>query len=273
MRWIALLSLPLIAACAGLPGTQTATMDGRSIAFARQGEAAPTVVFEAGLGDGMSTWSTVATQTAGFASVFAYDRPAYGGSAKTATARDGATIVGELRALLQRTGVKPPYVLVGHSLGGSTMELFARTWPSEVAGLVLVDSRHADFSRRCREAQALVCEPPALLVAAMPGGAAAEYREVEATMRQLGSAPPLRADLPLVVLTGMRKIVEGPTFRDTWLATQRDLAKQSARGEHVVCEACGHYVHKERADLVVAAIRKVVHMAREPRISSGQRNP
>jgi pimeloyl-ACP methyl ester carboxylesterase len=256
-RCLALCMLALLGACA-LPNVQNVSIDGRATAFTRQGDAPPTVVFEAGLGDGMSSWSPVYGQVAGFASVFAYDRAGYGASASAPGPRTGERIVDELRSLLRRTGARPPYVLVGHSFGGSTMELFARTHPEEVAGLVLVESRHHAVSRRCQASSALVCEPPALLVAAMPGSASAEYRAMDETMRQLRGAPPL-PDMPLVVLTGMRKIVEGPTFRDVWLATQKELA---ARGEHVVCESCGHYVHRDQPQLVIDAIRRVVEASR-----------
>ena len=260
LRRLALCALTLLGACA-LPRTQSADIDGRTTAFSRQGITPPTVVFEAGLGDGMSSWSPVYGPVAAFAGVFAYDRAGYGGSASADGPRSGQRIVEDLRLLLRRTGVRPPYVLVGHSFGGSTMELFARTHPDEVVGLVLVESRHHDFSRRCKASSALVCEPPALLVAAMPGSASSEYRAMDETMRQLRNAPPL-PDMPLVVLTGMRKIVEGPTFREVWLATQKELA---VRGEHVVCESCGHYVHRDQPQLVIDAIRRVVEAARRRR--------
>jgi pimeloyl-ACP methyl ester carboxylesterase len=60
--------------------------------------------------------------------------------------------VEELRALLAAQGVAPPYVLVGHSFGGAYQELFAKTYPAEVAGLVLVDPRHRDYSAACEGA-------------------------------------------------------------------------------------------------------------------------
>ncbi len=53
-------------------------------------------------------------------------------------------IVSELRTELDRRNIRPPYVLVGHSLGGLYMQYFARNYPSEVSGLLLVDSTHWD---------------------------------------------------------------------------------------------------------------------------------
>ena len=50
--------------------------------------------------------------------------------------------------MLQRAGEQPPYVLVGHSLGGIIVRLYASQYPAEIAGLVLVDARHEDFFQR-----------------------------------------------------------------------------------------------------------------------------
>jgi pimeloyl-ACP methyl ester carboxylesterase len=50
----------------------------------------------------------------------------------------------ELHTLLQKAGVKPPYILVGHSLGGIIARLFEKKYPDEVKGLVLVDATSED---------------------------------------------------------------------------------------------------------------------------------
>lgn len=98
------------------------------------------VVFENGSRATIDKWGAVPERLAQRASVFVYNRPGYGNSEVATTARDGRTIVSELRRVLQQKGLKPPYVLVGHSLGGLYMQLFAKTHPGEVKALVLVDS-------------------------------------------------------------------------------------------------------------------------------------
>lgn len=98
------------------------------------------VVFENGSRATVDSWTKVIAALPPDVSVFAYNRPGYGNSQQTDTPRDGTTIVEELRRDLQQKGLKPPYVLVGHSLGGLYMQLFARRHPDEVAGLVLVDA-------------------------------------------------------------------------------------------------------------------------------------
>ncbi len=100
----------------------------------------PVIVFENGSGATLDTWDKVIASIKMDATVFAYNRPGYGKSEETTQPRDGLTIVNDLRATLRRQGLQPPYILVGHSLGGLYTQLFARAYPQEVKGLVLVDS-------------------------------------------------------------------------------------------------------------------------------------
>lgn len=102
-------------------------------------DAKVSIVFENGLRATVDGWDKVIESLAPDASIFAYNRPGYGNSQQSDTARDGATIVEELRQSLKHKGLAPPYILVGHSLGGLYMQLFAKRYPHEVSGLVLVD--------------------------------------------------------------------------------------------------------------------------------------
>jgi pimeloyl-ACP methyl ester carboxylesterase len=101
-----------------------------------------TVVFENGLGGKMEYWAKVIPEVSKKATVFAYNRPGYGKSDEVDTDRDAEHVVEELRAMLAQKGLKAPYILVGHSLGGLYMQYFARRYPNEIKALVLVDSTH-----------------------------------------------------------------------------------------------------------------------------------
>jgi len=102
----------------------------------------PTVIFENGLGATYDYWDKVIPVVSKKATVYAYNRGGYGGSTASSSQRDGERIINELRSNLSHKGIKPPYILVGHSLGGLYMQYFARRYPHEVQGLVLVDSTH-----------------------------------------------------------------------------------------------------------------------------------
>ncbi|MFL5620363.1 MAG: alpha/beta hydrolase [Gemmatimonadaceae bacterium] len=99
-----------------------------------------TVILEAGLGDFSVEWSLVQPGVARFARVCSYDRAGDGWSDIGPHPRTFRQIVYELHTLLERAGERPPFVLVGHSYGGWLVRQYQSTYPSEVAGMVLVEA-------------------------------------------------------------------------------------------------------------------------------------
>lgn len=114
------------------------------------GTGGPTVVFVSGTGEGYEAWSKVQPQVALFARACSYDRAGLGWSEGGPRPRDLRRMSAELHALLQASGTTPPYLLVGHSLGGGLIVVFAHDYPAEVAGLVMVDAAHPDLFRRIK---------------------------------------------------------------------------------------------------------------------------
>ena len=102
--------------------------------------AAPTIVMDSGLGGTVLDWQLVQPEVAKFARVCTYDRAGAGWSDTGAQPRTSQQFVEELHTLLNNAGIEGPYVLVGHSLGGANVQLYASQYPNEVAGMVLVDS-------------------------------------------------------------------------------------------------------------------------------------
>jgi pimeloyl-ACP methyl ester carboxylesterase len=224
----------------------------------------PTVVFESGAGDGKEAWSSVFNAICAETRAVAYDRAGYGDSERSKERRDGLQIVSELRAMLRAENIAPPYVLVGHALGGTFAKLFARTYPKEVAGVVLVEARHSIFVKRCRKmgVPRLLYEPPIamrkLASAAMRGELAASPVTIK-QVRAAGSFPAV----PLIALT-RRKAANhwlGGVAR-AWTESQRSLANLSVLGRVKVCEYSGYHMHKDRPEVVVSAVVKVLTAAR-----------
>ncbi len=112
------------------------------------GEGSPTIILESGLGDTFVSWRKVEPQIAKFTRVCSYDRAGIGYSDASSQARTSKVIASELHALLHAAGVAPPYVLVGHSMGGYNVRLYASLYRNEVAGMVLVDASHPDQENR-----------------------------------------------------------------------------------------------------------------------------
>lgn len=112
------------------------------------GQGSPSVVLDAGLNEFSVQWREIQAQISKFSRACAYDRAGFGWSEASPYPRTSETMVKELHALLERSGIEGPYILVGHSFGGMNMRLYANQFPGDVAGLVLVDSAHEEQSTR-----------------------------------------------------------------------------------------------------------------------------
>jgi pimeloyl-ACP methyl ester carboxylesterase len=112
---------------------------GRKLNLVCMGQGEPTVVFEAGGFDPAFTWALVQPAVATRTRACSYDRAGIGYSDPSPRPPTPANVVEDLHALLGRAGIKGPIVLVGHSLGGFNMKLYAATYPDEVVGMVLID--------------------------------------------------------------------------------------------------------------------------------------
>jgi len=269
------------------------------------GEGSPTVILESGLGDGYVSWRKVQPQIARFTRVCSYDRAGLGYSESSPRPRTSKVIAGELHTLLQAAGVSPPYVLVGHSMGGFDVRLYASLYRSEVAGMVLVDSSHPDQQNRFppelknmegswqREAEFLeytmpfglprlmgLCdEEPVLRAADCNWQSAreglAEMRAIPESSAQTAAAGSL-GDIPLVVLSHdpdkpsseLPPDLAKPT-NEAWEKMQQELAQLSTRGTQLIVKDSAHYIQIDRPDAVIEAVNKVVQQTREvPAVNS-----
>ena len=106
------------------------------------GQGAPTVILESGCGVPASGWKAVQSEVAKFTRVCSYDRAGTGWSDSGPMPRTSLQMVKELHTLLQNASVPPPFVMVGHSLGGFNVRVYNAEYSSEVAGVVLVDASH-----------------------------------------------------------------------------------------------------------------------------------
>ena len=116
------------------------------------GEAAPTVILTAGLGDWGATWRAVQGAVAEQARVCAWDRPGFGFSDASPEAQTSDATTSDLEEALAAADIHGPYVMVGHSLGGAETLLFTDRNPERVVGMVLVDSIFPDQASRLQEA-------------------------------------------------------------------------------------------------------------------------
>lgn len=117
------------------------------------GSGSPVVILEAGLSSYSLDWSRVQPEISKTTEVCSYDRAGYGWSAPGPKPRTAQEIVKELHQLLREADVKGPYILVGQSLGGIYVQLFAVEHPTETAGVILVDSVNRDMDKKIPKEQ------------------------------------------------------------------------------------------------------------------------
>jgi pimeloyl-ACP methyl ester carboxylesterase len=243
------------------------------------GGGSPAVVLETGLGAPSEAWAPVQQEIAGLTRVCRFDRAGRGKSdpAPTTTPRTCADMVADLRALLHNAGIPPPYVLVGNSLGGMNARLYAYQYPEEVAGLVLVDGSHQDQFARIGGA---LPEPGPDSPDSHKGfyqfWAGGGWRDPASTpdnvdfvtsleqLKDIGSL----GDLSMVVLASEAFLQgaptrpeAGPKLHEIWQDLQRDLANLSSNSVYSVVESSGHFIQRDRPEVVVDVIRRVLDSA------------
>jgi len=255
-RLLVLASLLCSLGCGSVEEGSTAVqIDGRAVAYEVAGKGEATVVFENGHGSERIVWLEVFGEVSKLAKAFRYDRPGYGQSDSSSAPRTAEQIVSELRATLNALRLDPPYVLVGHSLGGMYMEYYAKTFPQEVAALVLVDSRPADFTARCSaEFDADRCLVPDELIDRMPPHEQAELRAISQVEMEVSTAQALQS-MPVFVLSSGKSSAPGASdVHELWLETQEDLAAQAPNSLHIVVPDAGHFIQLQAPDVVIRTI-------------------
>lgn len=121
---------------------------GRSLNIFCSGEGKPTVVFDSGRGLPGYSWILIQPQIAKTMRACWYDRAGLGWSDSGPGPRSSDAVARDLHQLLQRAGIAPPYLLVGHSMGGFNVRVYQKFYPADVAGLVLVDARQEGMEAR-----------------------------------------------------------------------------------------------------------------------------
>ena len=121
------------------PGRWVEIERGQTLYVVEKGSGGPAVLFEAGIAATNLNWHHIQEKVSSFTATASYDRSGLGWSSPCRSPRTPGNISTELHTMLEMAGIKPPYILVGHSFGGLVMRRYAATYPEDVAGVVLVD--------------------------------------------------------------------------------------------------------------------------------------
>ena len=248
------------------------------------GDGTPAVILDTGLGGSSADWGFVQPDVARFTRVCSYDRAGAGYSDPGPSPRTARRIASELAELLARGGIDGPVVLVGASIAGFDVRVFASDYPQRAAGLVLVDASHEDQAHEVPWMARFIPLLSTTGVLRLFGVSFGQRLELLApSVRQFAQATSFRAagyqaaadeiihvresasevrssrrklTIPVLVITGGRRADED------WRELQRDQASLSERGCLTIAQESGHVVAIDQPGVVVDAIRTVVEAAR-----------
>jgi pimeloyl-ACP methyl ester carboxylesterase len=230
----------------------------------RIGDGTTPIVFLNGFRMLFKTWDKVYPEIMPENCVILFNRRGVGTSIKATEEQDGNTVIIEMRALFSNLGVSPPYVLVAHSLGGLFANLYARTYPNEVAGIVFVDSPHPS-----EVAEQKKNSPPFVLKAINNGLKTIEklfdnfkYSEdecIEETIAQIKRAGDFPY-IPIAVVSGIKKMPFVPEKAfETHQQYQAQLLNLSPKSTHYICHESGHFPQITEPEKVITAIRDILN--------------
>jgi len=276
------------------PGRIVPVGEGRSLHLLCEGSG-PAVIVEQGAGEPSLLWRPLQRRAADFCAFCLYDRAGYGWSPPAPSPQPVEARAADLRRALAAARLAPPYVLVAHSYGGLIALAFARLYPGDMAGLLMVDAideglaAHPDyrafvakgrwFVRLLRGAASLGLlrlagrllskagesaeERAAGAEAVRPGFFAAIGGDLQTILAvDRGAELPSLGDLPLTVITH-GKPFPGPfaALERLWRPEQERIVRLSTRGRLVVAEQSNHMIASDEPDLVLAELRRLVETA------------
>jgi Predicted hydrolases or acyltransferases (alpha/beta hydrolase superfamily) len=266
---------------------------GHRVHLVCSGAGAPTVLLMSGAGETSAVWAWIAPAVRRDTRVCAFDRAGRAWSDPAPSAQDGVALAADLHTALHRAGIEGPFVLVGHSFGGLYARVYARRYPAEVAGMVLLDATHPGMFTRIASYPAVYegyrrvsglfptlarlgvgriayrssfdnlpipVRGEALAWWSTPALARSqrdEWAEAPVAMRPAGELASIGAR-PLVVVTAVRDAQSG------WMALQEEMLRLSSLSVHRVAANATHMglVDTEAGAAVsIEAIRQALAMA------------
>lgn len=294
---LALLIAPIASMGAPQPPGRLVDVDGGiNMHIYCTGEGSPTIVLDAGLNGGTMSWAQVQEQVSNHTRVCSYDRAGMSWSEPGTKPRTYMKIADELHVLLAASGEEGPYVLVGHSVGAHTVRFFVQKYPTDVAGIVLVDPAHekiltTELIPAIQQLQRgytfyaqlgfwrYILNPGFIIGVEGPNvpakiinnlevvyspkslhTAADELAAMYETVQALNATNIMGAwgDKPTIVLSADNEIAQLTGA----LEHHKELASLSTRGEQILVPS-GHNIHYEHPEVVAEAIVSIVNTVRQ----------
>jgi pimeloyl-ACP methyl ester carboxylesterase len=264
------LVLPGLASCQDKESDRMVVFDDYQIHINETGVGEPTVIIEAALGSDLTSYNTLQTAISRLTRVLSYDRPGLGTSSKSPNPRTLPAYIDELKLLLEKESIPPPYILVGHSLGGSIVRYYAHQFPDDVAGLVLIDSPHEDwleYIRTTHSDEEVKMFNTVVSPSQYTGATKEEWEQLEHNLGLLkGTEIPRHIPTRIITSTQYGRDQQSLGYRPDdmaiWAEMQASLMNNIKDARRVVTDKSGHSVHHSEPELIVKAVKELIEMNR-----------
>lgn len=250
-----------------LPPIQALQTRAGRMSYIVSGGGDPSIVLFNGAGVSLEGWRALYPAIEQLGTVFAWNRPGVKGSDAPASPQTGASIIAGLRELLGYAGVRPPYVLVGHSLGGLHANLFARLHPADTRGVMFLEATHPQDRDVLKKHESAFAQGIAKVLS-LPQklfnrNLHTEIEWLGETVQQVEAAGPF-PPVPVTVVTGGKAPpawMMSPAAVGARRAHQQELARLSPHGEQVIAHGSGHFPQLTEPQLVLDALEGLIRRA------------
>lgn len=242
-----------IYSCTGLKNVRVDERYGKRIAYVQEGVGTPAIILESGFDSGMETWGDLIDTLAQYSMVYTYNRPGYGKSNQKDAPHSIREIAEQLHANLLIRNVPPPYVLVGYSDGALMVNMFARLYPQEIAGVLMLEPVHPDLYNYLEENEAVLYE--LLFDQIGKGQRLYEFDLIKNVSQEFKEAPPF-PNVPLTILmAGRHSTLESEALKEKIRVFHEELKNLSPKGKRYLLDGSGHWIHRNNP----AAVKKYVY--------------
>jgi len=268
LRLIIIIIFSELTSCHEVPPGKMISFGDYKLHFYDNGTGRPPVIIEPGIKCTMEVYDSLRVAMSKLTRVITYEHAGIGFSTRSPEPRSLQNYVRELRLLLQKEKIDPPYILIGHSMGGFIIRYYAHLYPDEVAGLIFIDQPPDDWFHyiRSTHTQTEVDMFDAMFVperSTFYTGVSKEelimYEPNTETLRGIRIPP----HIPVRMLTSVQygdlqiKLGYRPEDMKVWAEMQAQILEGVADAKQIITETGGLFLHQTEPGLVLDAVREL----------------